>query len=930
MKLRILWCSEASIFNTGYAVYSREVISRLHKNINFEIAEFAAYIGKDDPRISQIPWKVYPNLPDKDNPQEIQMYESSTLNEFGVWRFDAVCLDFLPHVVCSPPGQLVLTLNGYIPIENIKIGDNVLTHNNRFKKVTKTYKRQYDGQLYTIYLNGCKESLRLTPEHPVLIYRKLKQTNKKKSIKQIYDGIKPEFVPISKIKLGDMIVLPNNNNEPIINERIDISTFLIQYIEKDGQLYPTKQTNTNAINKFINKTKDFGRLLGYIIADGHISKSGFNIMFTGDEQRFVNDAESLIETYFGIKQNTVTICKDKFAITIQCNSVLISEFLKKYIKDNIVPIDIWNSSKEYIKGVISGLIRGDGSYKRNTVSLCTTKPRLAHSFRMLCNCLNIETNLQKRQHIYEIESYGEASIKLHNISQKYNEVKNIVLTQNIRRPRRTHIINGQLVCSIRRIRSDNQYCGQVYNIEVEEDNSYVINQICVHNCDIRDTWMTSHICTSPFRPYYKIMWMPTIDAPGQNEDWLEMFCDVDTLFTYQDWSLDQLNLESNNKANIICSAPPCANKIYQPLPNRMEIKEKLGLADYTVFGTVMRNQRRKLFPDLFKAFRQYLDETGDKKTVLYCHTSYPDRGWDIPRLLNQNKIASKVLFTYVCRACKHTFTSFFNDIWCHCMKCGQVTATCANTGFGADDQTMCCIYNLFDLYLQISSNEGFGMPMVEAAACGVPLMAVDFSAMKDIVRKLNGIPIPTSAELPEVETNRLLSMPNIDFIVKELINFKNLSNKEKLRKRQETRSLYEKYYGSWDNTANKWEIELNKINANEQDKKWKSPPDIKQPSTNIPQNLNNQQYARWLILNVLGDPSKCGSYMETRLIRDLNYGCSGNLLAGLYFCELSEMFAPQKGQIPFNREEAYKRMEYIRNIKNHWETARTQKIQGQT
>lgn len=35
---------------------------------------------------------------------------------------------------CFPPGTLVLTENGYIPIENVKIGMRVLTHKGRWKK----------------------------------------------------------------------------------------------------------------------------------------------------------------------------------------------------------------------------------------------------------------------------------------------------------------------------------------------------------------------------------------------------------------------------------------------------------------------------------------------------------------------------------------------------------------------------------------------------------------------------------------------------------------------------------------------------------------------------------------------------------------------------------------------------------------------------
>jgi len=42
---------------------------------------------------------------------------------------------------CFPPGTLVLTDAGHIPIEQVKIGDRVLTHRGRWRKVTATAKR---------------------------------------------------------------------------------------------------------------------------------------------------------------------------------------------------------------------------------------------------------------------------------------------------------------------------------------------------------------------------------------------------------------------------------------------------------------------------------------------------------------------------------------------------------------------------------------------------------------------------------------------------------------------------------------------------------------------------------------------------------------------------------------------------------------------
>jgi glycosyltransferase involved in cell wall biosynthesis len=47
-------------------------------------------------------------------------------------------------------------------------------------------------------------------------------------------------------------------------------------------------------------------------------------------------------------------------------------------------------------------------------------------------------------------------------------------------------------------------------------------------------------------------------------------------------------------------------------------------------------------------------------------------------------------------------------------------------------QVMAKLYNAMDVLLQPSTGEGFGIPIVEAQACGTPVITTDFSAMKEV------------------------------------------------------------------------------------------------------------------------------------------------------------------------------------------------------
>ena len=73
--------------------------------------------------------------------------------------------------VCFPKGTIILTKRGKIPIEKIKVGDEVLTIGSKFeRKVIQLHERNYTGYLYTIQTASGK-SITATAEHPIRVRR---------------------------------------------------------------------------------------------------------------------------------------------------------------------------------------------------------------------------------------------------------------------------------------------------------------------------------------------------------------------------------------------------------------------------------------------------------------------------------------------------------------------------------------------------------------------------------------------------------------------------------------------------------------------------------------------------------------------------------------------------------------------------------------
>ena len=230
---------------------------------------------------------------------------------------------------------------------------------------------------------------------------------------------------------------------------------------------------------------------------------------------------------------------------------------------------------------------------------------------------------------------------------------------------------------------------------------------------------------------------------------------------------------------------------------------------------------------------------------------------------------------------------------------------------------------MFDVYIQYANSEGFGLPMAEAAACGVPVMATDYSAMSDVVRKLNGYPIPVKMLYCEMETNCNRAYPDGDAFIGMLTDYFNMPSSMRDAKRMETRMQYVKNY-SWDKCADKWMEVFDSLGYGD----WNSEGRIFQPAEpNDIKHMSNSEYAKWLISNVLCEPEKLNSYMFTRLVRDLNYEAYIEGVGGLYYNEQSFIFSQGQYQ-PFNREIAYNQMANLCQRRNQWEQKRLETIKA--
>lgn len=148
---------------------------------------------------------------------------------------------------------------------------------------------------------------------------------------------------------------------------------------------------------------------------------------------------------------------------------------------------------------------------------------------------------------------------------------------------------------------------------------------------------------------------------------------------------------------------------FHPMP-KDEVRAATGVdPDAFLIGVVAANKgrpSRKSFQQIFESFRYFRERHED--AVLYLHTNVdPDysQGEDIRALTASMQLPDDSVLI------ADQYRQMFNPL---------------------SPAMMARVYNTFDVLLAPSQGEGFGVPIVEAAACGVPAIVTDFSAMKEV------------------------------------------------------------------------------------------------------------------------------------------------------------------------------------------------------
>ena len=385
-----------------------------------------------------------------------------SLNLGDITKVDETDLDDFNMICggspCFVEGTLVLTELGYKPIEEIEIGDVVLTHNNVWKKVVHTMTNEAN-KLYRIKCIP-SEDIHCTANHPFYV-RKRNNLQDSKTGKRWREFDKPLWVEAKDLAREYYVGTAINNKSEIPHWN-----GIVKSVNATDKTY----IENTLSEKF--QTKEFWYIIGRFIGDGWVKNNRGIIICANDSElhQITPYLEKLNWNYCISKERTI----NKIHIAFKEIGEYCLRFGKGAANKHLTD-DILNLPVDLLKSFIEGFISADGTQDNNGLYRITSVSR--SMIYELGQC--IAKVYHRPFSIYFTQRAKTTVIEGRTVNQKDTYSIHYKLTTNTQD--KAFYEDGYVWSPINDVLQE-EYEGLVYNLEVEDDNSYVVQNVIVHNC----------------------------------------------------------------------------------------------------------------------------------------------------------------------------------------------------------------------------------------------------------------------------------------------------------------------------------------------------------------------------------------------------------------------------------------------------------------
>jgi len=358
---------------------------------------------------------------------------------------------------CFTPDTIVYTLNGPKAIEDIGIGEKVLTSNGSYENVNLPVRHEYNDEILEIQIKNAIYPIKVTPEHQIIA---LKAQQKGLNFSVICNRlekniIKTEYYDAKDLEIGDFLVFP----KPIYE--LDIP----QFTEDDCYMY------------------------GILLGDGYISNNVSGICVNNTTK---TEIITFVTSYLqekGIKVYSYIDEESPNCIRIKWSSANPGfKFTRSQIYDDnkikrFDPIFL-HLPLNKIKQIIKGLIKTDGCIAEKEISIEMTSYSIIEALRYMLLRLGSLSSGYKRNRVGNVSTYKNITTNLPTYVLRIPRIPEI-LEMFPNAPQSNYFTylcyNNNIYSRIESI-TKTHYEGVVHDFEIDGPHDYVVAHLGIaHN-----------------------------------------------------------------------------------------------------------------------------------------------------------------------------------------------------------------------------------------------------------------------------------------------------------------------------------------------------------------------------------------------------------------------------------------------------------------
>lgn len=373
--------------------------------------------------------------------------------DLGIVDTNKYCYIMTYSFPCFTADSLVLTDRGYKKIIDIQKGDYVLTHDNTYQKVVNTFDNGVHP-LLKIRTMGTDE-IKCTPNHKFLVRTRKRKFAEHKIVRTFSESYWKPACALSKddylgIAINQKSIVPKWNG--------------VDFVWRDGR----KTRHKNELNNLMSYA-DFWWIIGRYIGDGWCRTQGGIIICCAHEE--IEEITSVVGKYFKYSIDTKSTVT-KVHIALKELSAFVEQFgkgaLGKHLTNTILDLP-----RKLLKAFLDGYMSADGCKKGNLNKAISISRELIYG---LAQCVAKVYMMPYR--IYYTKRPAKYQIQGRTVNQ--HDTYQLVWKDDVCKQDKAFYEDGHIwypIKEITEIAPEN-----VYDIEVEKNHSFTVQNIMVHNC----------------------------------------------------------------------------------------------------------------------------------------------------------------------------------------------------------------------------------------------------------------------------------------------------------------------------------------------------------------------------------------------------------------------------------------------------------------